>query len=285
VKSGSGGLQTSINIILAIALAVGVSWLADAVKGEALFVWLFGQSTAAGWGGLALSLLWTVGFGFWLYRRRATFLPTRHIHPRHEVAPHKVLIACVSNQRARVETDANGGIRIVFSEKRNGTEIEVPVALTGRLDLDKENPELSKRRWSWQQLLRGIAPHVSMLERVYLIGSAGRDGSFKDLASCEALLRKYCKSDTKIETFGEPIDFEDVGAVHGLLERAIKDAGKQGARLTDVIIDATGGQKTTSIAAAMATLRYPAVEFQYVQTAGPDVLAYNVVTAAQNDAL
>lgn len=274
------GAQTVWNIAIAIAFAVGVSWFADAVKGEPLFGWLLGQGTAAGWAGLALSLAWTLGFGYVLYRRRTTFLPTRHIHPRHDVVPHKVLIACVSNQKAKVAID--GGIKVVFTDKKDGESVETTVNLSGDLAHDKNNVDLSQRRWSWQQLLRGIAPHVEQLGRIYLIGSAGSDGSFKDLGMCEALLRRYCKGDTAINVFGEAIDFEDVDAVHGLLERAIKDAEKCGAQPADIIIDATGGQKTTSIAAAMATLRHSEVEFQYVQTGGPNVLAYNVVTAADD---
>lgn len=275
--------QTAWNILLAIGFAVGVSWLADSVKGETLFGWLLGQSRAAGVAGLALSLAWTLVFGAVLYRRRTTFLPTRHIHPRHDVGPHKALIACISNQTAKVVVDGgNGNIKIIFKEKRNGEDLEVPVELTGDLSQDKGNAELSNRRWSWQQLLRGVAPHVSQLERVYLVGSSGDKSSFKDLGMCKNLLEQYCKENTVIEPFGEAIDFEDVDAVHGLLERAIQAAKKSGAGEKDIIIDATGGQKTTSIAAAMATLRHSEVEFQYVQTGGPNVLAYNVVTAADD---
>ncbi len=275
--------QMVTNVVLGIAFAVGVSWFADAVKGESLFVWLLGEGRVASWGGMALSLGWTAIFGFWLYQRRKTFLPMRHIHPRHEVAPHKVLIACVSNQFAKIKI--NSVIQIIFTDDRNGQKTEVPVLLTGRLLDDKENPDLSKRKWSWQQLLRGIASHVKSLEQIYLIGSSGHNGSYKDLRDCKALLAKYCNPGTKIEEFGEAIDFEDVDAVYSNLERAIREAKKKGFALVDVVIDATGGQKTTSIAAAMATLRYPEIEFQYVQTAGTKVLAYNVVTAAEGNAL
>lgn len=53
---------------------------------------------------------------------------------------------------------------------------------------------------------------------------------------------------------------------------------EEGAEENDIIIDVTGGQKTASIAASLATL-HNKVTFQYVQTNPPyEVFAYDVIS-------
>jgi len=73
------------------------------------------------------------------------------------------------------------------------------------------------------------------------------------------------------------VDFEDIEALQTRFDHWIEHFRAQGIAEPDIILDATGGQKTTSIAAALTTLRWNRIEFQYVQTRKPNnVLGFNL---------
>ena len=74
------------------------------------------------------------------------------------------------------------------------------------------------------------------------------------------------------------IRFEDVESLRNEYEALIEKAKRENYTEDDIILDATGGQKTASIAAAMTTFRYRKLKFQYVDTGGNNtVQAYNIV--------
>ncbi len=186
--------------------------------------------------------------------------------------------------------------------------------------------------WTWQQIFRGLVPHVASateeLPEVWLLGSCNRKdslapshGSFADLTKLRKLLldvipglkvyfisediansaefntaEESCKNDKK--EYG--VDFEDFDAITNALEMALhritlrsKNRNKiswfplleqyycriigtpASIHYRDIIIDATGGQKTTSIAAASITMK-SRVDFQYVQTQGDQVLQFSL---------
>jgi len=144
----------------------------------------------------------------------------------------------------------------------------------------KEEPEAPDKNthWSWQQLLRGIRRFVRDRKtgghlRIILVGSATRDGvpgTYALLESqCIPFLRRYVPNDgsVDIEAYSRPLDFEDFNevktAIRDLVERECLRVGE-----TNVFVDVTGGQKTASIAAAVATMGGRGM-FQYVQTSEP----------------
>src|SRR5262249_42770880 len=120
-------------------------------------------------------------------------------------------------------------------------------------------------RWPWQQLLRAIAPHRG-LRKLILIGSkhgteTDKPGSFALLADCGKLLGRYLPAGCEVHLHPEALAFEDFNEVkrslRGIISAEVRVAG-EGA----IAIDVTGGQATTSIAAAAATIGSEAI-FQY----------------------
>ena len=139
-------------------------------------------------------------------------------------------------------------------------------------NIDADIAALDGSRWPWQQLLRAIRPHQS-LKKIVLIGS--KNGSFQLLGDCRRLVAKYAPKGCSIKSHEEPIPFEDFNAIkRALRQLVVAEALEVGDG--HVVIDVTGGQATTSIAAAAATIGTEAI-FQYVQTNDPyNVLYYDV---------
>ena len=166
------------------------------------------------------------------------------------------------------------------------------VCLEGSIGPDIE--KLSKVRPNWQQLLRAIQPHVDHLESVWIFGSSAKGPTLHGPALDEAapkgeriafskqeelgsscfiheaakLLRPYLRERVKIHTAasrGLPLYFHDV--------RGLQDAIRAIAAEIDddshhILIDATGGMKTTSIVGALSTMNHEGM-FQYVSTSEP----------------
>lgn len=146
-------------------------------------------------------------------------------------------------------------------------------------DINADIVALNGSNWSWQQLLRAISVHSS-LERVILIGSKngrtkGSPGSFDDLKVCQSLLSHYLGKKCQMVLHPVPIPFEDFNDIKSVLRALVLDEARRVGE-GRVAIDVTGGQATTSIAAAAATIGTEAI-FQYVQTNEPfGVLYYDV---------
>jgi hypothetical protein len=191
---------------------------------------------------------------------------------RHPVEPHRALVLPLSAPSPRPETGPGPEFRVG------------PVRLTGDLQGDVELLTAAGIRWNWQQLLRALQPHAATLERVYLIGSAdsgGQDGSHRFLGEAAALVRLYFPEGGRlggVDWAPEPVDFDDVRALMRAMARGIESlTGETGLAEEDVVIDVTGGMKTTSIAGAVMTLN-GAVTFQYVHTSrGDEVWEYDLL--------
>jgi hypothetical protein len=137
---------------------------------------------------------------------------------------------------------------------------------------------------NWQQIFRGIEPHLETLERVYLVGSPASTGATKacpgpmdrghlathgsDLYAddCEAMLRLVLRPGVEIRH--EPaVQFDDIHALEStiseLVHKVIPAHGRQ-----RIVVETTGAMKSTSIAGAIATLKGETT-FQYVVTNPP----------------
>jgi hypothetical protein len=155
--------------------------------------------------------------------------------------------------------------------------------------------------WNWQQLIRGLIPHEEKLRQVWLVGSPGDKGSFKLLPKCRRFLMALLGPDVQVliegkdivsatltdaeaeRCSGQAVNFEDfeklTTRLESLLHRIASAPYKQAE--SAVVVDVTGGQKTTSIAGAAITLKSDAV-FQYVQTGAENrVLIYDAVWVEQ----
>lgn len=143
---------------------------------------------------------------------------------------------------------------------------------------------LAGTKWSWQQLMRGIAPFTRRSRpgdrlTILLVGSSGAGGSYPQLEKCRQFLRRYPElSDVDAVAIersmdwlgkvdGQGVDFEDFNAVKShvfaVVVRACAEVGDN-----RVFVDVTGGQTPTSIAAAVATTGETGF-CQYVQTNDP----------------
>jgi hypothetical protein len=116
---------------------------------------------------------------------------------------------------------------------------------------------------TWEMPLKALGFHCSLLRKVYLITSSGSNGTSAE-SELFVSLANALYSDITIEEFAAGgLDFEDVKAVFSSVESLYQRAKKEGYREQDVLIDITGGQKTNSIAAAIATLA-TGRKFQYI---------------------
>jgi hypothetical protein len=249
------------------------SWTADALKGEPLFSqWVPSLSKHGALTAIGSLLVFVISF-LLLFRYRKDFLAVRGIS-QHLCDPHSCLIVLLSSPNI-VLTDITFPLTIDLKGQK--------VTLSGNsLDGDIKTLENIKKTtekfWNWEQLLRGIEKHQEMLKHVYLIGSKATKkipASFDFLDRAEKLITQYC-SNVKIYKAPSPIGFENFDELVKGIIVAIKEIKKADVSEKDIIIDVTGGQKTTSIAGASVTLNSN-VTFQYVQTDDPwDVLAYDV---------
>ncbi|MFA7061722.1 MAG: hypothetical protein WC156_13005 [Pedobacter sp.] len=145
-------------------------------------------------------------------------------------------------------------------------------------DIDKLNGE----KLNWQQLLRCLLPHTHSLDALFVIGSKDaeefdtktnkkttRYGSFVAIDSVQRIVNQYCTRNPKLLRFDTPVDFEDFTNLQAAIIEGLNLMRRDyGIEEEDIIIDVTGGQKTTSIAGAAVTLNRR-VAFQYVQTNPP----------------
>jgi hypothetical protein len=155
-----------------------------------------------------------------------------------------------------------------------------------------------KPRANWQQLLRGVEPHVETVKRVYLCGSRPRGqvdvvspgplsqeqmdthGSALYTGDCDQMLRLLLPEAVDIRTV-ENVDFEfeNVEILERQVSRLVEEiAGRQvsagqcasrgGSHDLEIVVETTGALKSTSIAGAIATLKGQ-TKFQYVGTNPP----------------
>jgi len=115
------------------------------------------------------------------------------------------------------------------------------------------------------------------MERLYVITSSGEKGTTKQFSDFKAFIKKAFPGNTfKVEEIKEGgINFEDIEGVFKVIEGFYRTAGQKRIREDDIIIDITGGQKTNSIAGALATLAIRK-KFQYISTGDKEVYSYDV---------
>ncbi|HYN77482.1 MAG TPA: hypothetical protein VES73_06795, partial [Lamprocystis sp. (in: g-proteobacteria)] len=233
------------------------------------------------------------------YRLAKTWVPVRHIAPGQAVRPHRVLIAPISLFKPVPEKNENS--QWCVRERDRDGKILREVVLSGKLGEDIA--AFSRQGWLWngQQFLRGLAPHLQGVDPVgpvktaltdlVLIGSSGEErSSHASLPVVRDWVATY--TDARLHPLqgaAKGINFEEIQTLQHTFDKWIRYFIDHGIPESEIILDTTGGQKTTSIAAALTTLRWSQVEFQYVESkdavgngaeAKPNVLGFNVVVDA-----
>lgn len=162
----------------------------------------------------------------------------------------------------------------------------IPGATLNRNDLlgDAELiADTQKQPWPWEMVLRGVAPHLPLLKRIYLVGSKDSPGdngagTFGQREWLRRFLAPYLVAAGKAATpsgaasmivpWDQPVDFESFEDVHETLESIRNQLGEESAGEIELCVDITGGQKPTSAAAGLFTVNKDVV-IQYVQTNRP----------------
>jgi hypothetical protein len=152
--------------------------------------------------------------------------------------------------------------------------LALPETLSAAVVAETSNP-YSTERIGWQQILKGVLPHRGLVSKVVLIAS---HENRKDSALAVQWLSFYLGQVVRVECYPESTDFEDVSEVYFAMARIIENLKGEGFEEADIMIDATGGTKVASIAAALASLTYKDLKFQYVTKAGK-VIAFNATFA------
>lgn len=140
-------------------------------------------------------------------------------------------------------------------------------------------------------LIQAIAYHLGRLEIIYVITSKNtnadrEDGTCNQFDSFKSTVERLL-IDAIIPIAPQiQADFENPGEILGSLERVYARLREEGYRESDVTIDVTGGQKTTTVAGAAAALS-PDRRFQYVSTRDYRVrsfdLTYEVTYTARSE--
>ncbi len=128
---------------------------------------------------------------------------------------------------------------------------------------------------SWEMPVTGIKYHYPELKTIYVITSAGDGGgSHAQFQVFREIVSSLFPHIEIIEFTEKGINFEDVKEVFHTVDE-LYNKTTQNIKPSEIIVDITGGQKTTSIAGAMATLARGR-KFQYVSTIDKKVRSYDL---------
>lgn len=241
----------------AVCLAVLVGWLGDALKGEALFCpwwgWSEQQCRARGWPLLALA---GVSLGLLLVlvisRRRLGRMAAVERLAEVQHAPREALLLLLSPpNHTGLRLTEQPAITLVGGQHIALSPAALPALLGQRLP------------WNWQPVLRAVSAHQSRLIRVVLLGSRGAGG---DLDACAQVLKllwpaaRWCVDASPLQP-----DFSSLCEVRQALAGAVAQLRQDSANDTlRPVINVTGGNKTASIAAAIAAMELD-LELEYLE--------------------
>jgi len=231
-------------------------WLAlMGLKIENFFLWQLTTTFGAFLGFLICLVL--------LYKHRSEFQTVRGLTQSVNGKAHACLIMLLSPPNKDIFEFPGSEFRISIDNVVMPTTLEKDIEYSG---------------WNWQQMLRGIRLHSDKLRTVYLItsqGVGGKKGSFVSRDIAHGLITNYFPT-VEVHRHEEPVNFESFDDLTECLTSVIEHFKSEGFKDKDIVIDVTGGFKTTSIAGSVVTLNKK-VTFQYVQTSDPyDVLTYDV---------
>jgi CRISPR-associated protein (Cas_Cas02710) len=116
---------------------------------------------------------------------------------------------------------------------------------------------------TWEMPLKAIEFHKSRIETLYLFTSSGSKGTTADSDLFVRLVKVLYPGISAAELVSGGLDFENLKEIFHAVEDLYSDAIASGYKEKDVLVDITGGKKTNSIAASIATLA-AGRKFQYI---------------------
>lgn len=286
-------------VLAAFGLVVSGSWAADlwlSALSDLTPDWPAQGGVAAWFGALPASFAaegtpaaWRAALGFVLlgvffvaslvlYRLRGSIIASRAVISGQQAKPPvSVLVVMLSSSNLSFDDEASPGTAALKAavkrlNRRDEARFDELVAATwphedGPWLEDTKRPE---HYWNWQQLIRIAATHrQSPLKTVIVITSTGPRGSVGQFDLCVRLLRAALPPGCAIERHHTAISFEDYNHVYAAVGEAVdRVADRWGTPAARVCVDVTGGQTTSSIAAAVAAVNRGCV-YSYVQTNPP----------------
>jgi hypothetical protein len=232
-------------IFYASLIFIVTGWLPDGIAELLRGEWLEGSCKLIS----SLAILFFIG-----YKLKKAFKHTGRIEvKREEPPPTKVLAIFLSPlvRKLKPEDIENAIKARSFSKTKNtlnGTEWEMPVKA-----IEHHSPEV-----------------------VYVLTSEGSTGTTNLMPLFQTTIEKLFPSVIKVVEFPKGgIDFEDIRKVFSSIEDLYREAIRKGFKEDEIIVDITGGQKTNSIAGAIATLSIGR-KFQYISTRDKKVSSYDV---------
>lgn len=116
---------------------------------------------------------------------------------------------------------------------------------------------------TWEMPLKAIEFHKSRIETLYLFTSSGVKGTTTDSNLFVRLVKVLYPGISVVELVPGGLDFENIQEIFRVVEDLYGYALAHGYKEKDVLVDITGGKKTNSIAASIATLA-AGRKFQYI---------------------
>ena len=116
---------------------------------------------------------------------------------------------------------------------------------------------------TWEMPLKAIEFHKSRIETLYLFTSSGSKGTTADSDLFVRLVKVFYPGISVAELVPGGLDFENLKEIFSAVEVLYGDALAHGFKENEVLVDITGGKKTNSIAASIATLS-AGRKFQYI---------------------
>jgi hypothetical protein len=116
---------------------------------------------------------------------------------------------------------------------------------------------------TWFMPLTAIEFHKERLLEVMVFTSSGNIGTNTQFSVFQNLVQQLYPNVTVEEVVPKGLDFQDVKSVFNAVNDLYNKAISSGYREREILVDLTGGHKTNTIAAAMATLA-AGREFQYI---------------------
>jgi len=255
----------AVILIPLVVIPITAGWIGDIGR-----EWISTQRAPDDAWLLGVALLALLAFTWTLFKFGRRYLPARVLRYQENFVPRKAMIAMLSDCTNLGEA----GGRFTVSDAKKG-----PVTLSGDLDTDTD-ARSALPRWTWQQTLRAARANRPTLERIVLAGSKDASGTPEQTGLCRRFLTAYFPG-VHIEATDRTPPFEDIEEIMDMLRHAIRQLNDAGYADRDIIIDCTGGQKPTSIAAALVTLDHPELMFQYMGGADSNagkVFAFNVAS-------
>ncbi|WP_448593211.1 hypothetical protein [Thermoflexus hugenholtzii] len=170
------------------------------------------------------------------------------------------------NRPVKINLSSN---KLVLSEGDNYLEINKGEQLA---DFVSRLADSWLRGWNWVQIFRGLIPHATWLEYIFVIYSE-ESMKFKD--DIETLLSLFLYNKAEIIVDGS-YDFNIVDSVRDGLRKGVQEGLQRGLQKKDLVIDITGGTKLTSIAGTLYGVE-EGILLQYVSTMEPyDLIYYDI---------